>query len=228
MPSHRAVAAPVALGAAAATLPDAGFSVSRRRLLEAVKRLGAATLREAAADLGLSRETVREHLNALGAEGLVARTGTRRGGPGRPEIVYRLTERAEAFFPRRDGEVLAELAAWLLAHGGEAALRRFFEQRAGGRLQAGRARLAGLHGHKRLEEVARILSEEGYMAQVVDGKLRLAHCPLRDVVAVTHLPCRTELALVQSLLGQPLKRTAYLPDGGASCSYGVRSASPRR
>jgi predicted ArsR family transcriptional regulator len=211
-----------------ATLPDAGFGLSRRRLLEALKRRGPATLREAAADLGLSRETAREHVNALGADGLVVRAGTRRGGPGRPEIVYRLTERAEALFPRKDGEVLAELAAWLVAHGGEAALRRFFEQRAGRRLEAGRARLAGLRGRKRLEEVARILSDEGYMARVVDGTLRLAHCPLRDVVAVTHLPCRAELTLVESLLGRPLKRTDYLPDGGASCSYRVRRAAPRR
>jgi len=206
-------------------LAEAGFGHSRRRLLESLKRLGAATLLAAAADLELSRETVREHINALAAEGLVARAGTRRHGPGRPQVVYRLTERAEALFPRREGEVLAELAGYLTTHGGEPVLRRFFAERAEHRLGRARARLAGLRGRKRLEEVARILSEEGYMAEVVNGTLRLAHCPLRDVVAVTHLPCRAELALVESLLGRPLERTDYLPDGGAACSYRPRNRS---
>jgi predicted ArsR family transcriptional regulator len=207
---------PRSRGAAAAGLGD-----SRRQLLDAIKRLGRATLREAAADLGLARETVREHLNALGAEGLVERAGSRRGGPGRPEILYRLTRRAEGLFPRRDGEVLGELTAFLLAHGDEAALRAFYEQRAAARLAAARARLAGLSGRQRLAAVARVLSDEGYMADVVDGALRLAHCPIRSVVDVTHLPCRAELAFVERLLGRKLKRTDYLPDGGTSCSYRV-------
>jgi len=207
---------------APAALPDSGFGQSRRRLLDALKRLGTATLREAAGDLGLSRETVREHLNALGADGLVARAGSRRAGPGRPEILYRLTARAEALFPQREGEVLAELAAYLLARGEQASLRRFFEERATRRLGTARERLSGLRGRKRLDEVARILSEEGYMARAVGGTLRLAHCPLRGAVSVTRLPCRAELAMVESLLGRRLKRTDYLPDGGLSCSYRLR------
>ncbi len=199
----------------------AGLGASRAQLLEGIKRLGRATLREAAADLGLARETVREHLNALGAEGLVERAGTRRAGPGRPEIVYRLTPRAEALFPQRDRELLGELSAWLLAHGGEPELRSFFEERARTRLSGARARLSGLKGRRRLEAVARILSAEGYMAEAVGGSLRLAHCPIRGVVDATRLPCRAELGLVERLLGRKLKRTDYLPEGGTSCSYRV-------
>jgi predicted ArsR family transcriptional regulator len=206
-----------------AALAEAGFGHSRRRLLETFKRLGPATLREAAAGLGLSRETVREHVNALAADGLLERAGTRRAGPGggRPEVLYRVSARAESLFPRRDGEVLAELAAYLLERGEEAELRRFFEQRAAGRLGAARSRLAGLTGRRRLEEVGRILSDEGYMATVDRGALRLAHCPIRGVVDVTRLPCRAELAMVEALLGRKLRRTDYLPDGGMSCSYQV-------
>jgi len=211
---------PLARPAARDVLP-AALGESRRRILEAVKRHGAATLREAAAGLGLSRETAREHLNALGADGLVERAGTRRGGPGRPEVLYRLTPRADALFPTRDGEVLAELSAHLLAHGGEAELRRFFEHRAAGRLGAARRRLAGLRGRARLAEVARVLTEEGYMAEVADGSLRLAHCPIRGIVDVTRLPCRTELAMVESLLGRKLRRTDYLPEGGLACAYAL-------
>ena len=206
---------------------DSGHGSSRRRLLEALKRRGASTLLEAAADVDLSRETVREHLNALAAEGLVARAGARRGRPGRPEVLYRLTERAAPLFPQRDGEVLAELAAYLLDAGGEATLKRFFTERARARLEGSRARLAGLRGHKRLEEVAEILIEQGYMAEVDGNSLRLCHCPIRHVVSATRLPCRAELALVEELLGRRLSREDYLPEGGTSCSYRLGGARRR-
>ena len=205
--------------AAPALLADAGFGPTRRRLLETLKRHGAATLREVGAELGLSRETLRGHVQALAAEGLVARAGTRRRGPGRPEVLYGLTPRASALFPQRESQVLADLAAHLLAHGGERQLKQFFEERAARRLGAGNARLAGLRGRRRLDEVARILTDEGYMAEVVDGTLRLAHCPLTGIVAVTRLPCRAELGMVEALVGRRLRRVDYLPDGGLACSY---------
>ena len=219
-------AAPPALPAAA-LLAEAGFGPTRRRLLETLKRRGTATLREVSAELELSRETLREHVQALAAEGLVARAGTRRGGPGRPEVLYILTPLASGLFPQREAEVLADLAAHLLARGDEEELKRFFDQRAARRRKSARARLAGLRGHKRLEEVARILTEQGYMAEVVDGSLRLAHCPLMSVVAVTRLPCRAELETVEALLDHRLRRVDYRPDGGLSCSYRLKRAAAR-
>ncbi len=205
-----------------------GLGASQRRLLEALKRQGPLSLLEAAGALGLSRETLREHLNALAAEGLVARAGTRRGGRGRPEVLYALTERAEQLFPQRDGALMADLAAWLKDEGHEGTLRRFFEQRAGRREAEAMKRVAHLKGRKRLEEVAKILSEEGYMAEVDGKSLRLCHCPIRQAVAATRAPCRAELAMVERLLGRPLARTDYLPDGGASCTYRIEDAPARR
>ena len=213
--------------APAALLPDAGFGPTRRLLLETLKRRGTATLHELSAERAVARETLREHVQALAADGLVVRAGTRRGGPGRPEVVYGLTPRASGLFPQREAEVLADLAAHLLARGDEEELKRFFDQRAARRLTAARRRLAGLRGRKRLEEVARILTEEGYMAEAVDGSLRLAHCPLMGVVAVTRLPCRAELGMVEALLGHRLRRVDYLPDGGISCSYRLKRAPAR-
>ncbi len=224
----RTAAAPSPVSApAAALLRDAGFGPTRRRLLEALKRRGAATLRELGTELALSRETLREHVQALAAEGLVVRSGTRRHGPGRPEVLYGLAPRADALFPQRESQVLADLAAHLLARGGEADLMRFFEERAARRLKAARARLAGTRGKKRLEEIARILTEEGYMAEAADGTLRLAHCPIMGVVSVTRLPCRAELAMVEALVGRRLRRIDYLPDGGLSCSYRTKRPGAR-
>jgi predicted ArsR family transcriptional regulator len=202
-----------------------GFGDSQADVLRAVKRLGEATLGELAASLGLARETLRDHCRGLAAQGLVERAGVRRSGPGRPQVVYRLSARGEELFPRREGELLAELARFLLATGGEGHLERFFAERAERRRPALERRVAGLDGEDRLREVAAILSEQGYLAEPAAGTaeggvgLRLCHCPLRDLVAVSQLPCRAEMALVEHLLGAPLARESFMPDGSPSCTY---------
>lgn len=202
-----------------------GLGESRKTILELLKRRGASTLAELEADLELARETVRDHLAALAAQGLVERAGVRREGPGRPQVVYRLAPAADELFPRREGELLRELAAFLLETGHHGLLTAFLEQRGRRQRDALRERLAGLEDADRLEEVARILSEEGFMAETGASEtgpcLRLCHCPLRDLVAVSQLPCAAEMALVEDLLGETLERVSFMPDGGHACTYSL-------
>ncbi|HEX2167214.1 MAG TPA: helix-turn-helix domain-containing protein [Longimicrobiales bacterium] len=199
------------------------MSESRRRLLESLKRRGASTIPELAAEAKLNVETVRHHLQALQGQDLVQRQGTRSAGPGRPEVVYGLATRAESLFPRREGEILRSLVVHLKATGNEALLKEFFDAYIGERREAALARVAGLEGEARMQEAARILSELGFMALAQTGddqnELRLCHCPLREVVEVTRIPCRAELGFVRELLGERLTRLSYIPAGDASCTY---------
>lgn len=207
-----------------------GLGTSQRALLEALKRTGPATVARLAAERGLNVETVRDHLKLLIGHGLVGRERAAPRGRGRPEIVYGLTAEAETLFPRREGEVLGELASYLRSTGQESVLRAFFERYIGDRRGAALARVAGLEGRARLDEAARILSELGFMAEVEEAeqgsRLRLCHCPIRDLVEVTRVPCGAEIGFVTELVGERLTRMAYIPSGDACCSYG-RSGSRR-
>jgi len=202
-----------------------GLGESRRRLLERVKRAGECTLGELEAGFGLNPETLRVHLDALVAQGLVERSGVRRSGPGRPRVLYRLTARGEALFPRREGELLRELASFLQSEGHGDVLEDFFAARLARRRRELLPRVAGRTGPARLGAVAAILAEEGFLAEIVAGgdgpQLRLCHCPLRELVAVSDLPCRFELALLRALLGAPPRREAFIPEGSPACAYRV-------
>lgn len=204
------------------TLPGIGHS--QRLILDHLKRQGPNTIPSLARDLGLSVETVRSHLRSLRGEGLVERAGRRSRGPGRPEDLYQVTPGAQGLFPDRHAEVLKDLVGFLEDGGREALIQRFFEERVEQRRAAAVVRLEGLEGIQRLEEVAVMLSEEGFMARVEtqDGALptlRLSHCPIKDLVEVSRAPCRAELSLVRDLLGGDLIRVAYIPSGDAACSY---------
>lgn len=201
---------------------------SHRALCDALKHRRRATVPELTEDSALNVETVREHLRTLTARKLIRRDGTVQRGRGRPEIAYVLTPEAESFFPRREGEILQALGRHLVDTGQQAVLRDFFDAYIAPRREAAKARVAHLTGRRRLREVARIMGEMGFMP-VLDGpsaapQLRLCHCPLRDLVEVTDIPCRAEIGLLTELLGEKLERHGYIPAGDAGCGYEVAGA----
>jgi predicted ArsR family transcriptional regulator len=201
---------------------------TRRELLGSLKHGGPSTIPVLAGQTGLNVETVRHHIQGLAGEGLVERVGTRQARRGRPETVYGLTAAADSLFPRREGEMLRALVVYLLETGNEDMLKAFFEAYIGERRGAALARVEGLEGEARLEEAARILSELGFMALVQQRsaapELRLCHCPLRDVVEVTRIPCRAELRFVRELVGEQLTRLTYIPSGDDACTYRAGAA----
>ena len=75
---------------------------TRQKILEYLKRHQQATVDELSRVLDdLTAVTVRHHLDVLRREELVAPPEiVHRDGPGRPKYAYRLTDKAEALFPR--------------------------------------------------------------------------------------------------------------------------------
>ena len=204
------------------------LGTSQWEILEHIKRHGYSTVPELAEVVELNIETVRSHLRDLDRGGLVERAGRRPDGPGRPEILYRLTTAAHSLFRSQDGELLQELVEYLEKSGQPEVTRNFLQERMEARRAECQARVEGLEGVDRLEEVARILSEEGFMAEVRSNRsgessLRLCHCPMRKLVDVTTAPCQAEVSFIQDLLGDEVSRVSYIPSGDTSCRYVLKS-----
>ncbi|HEY6809074.1 MAG TPA: MarR family transcriptional regulator, partial [Gemmatimonadales bacterium] len=181
-----------------------GLGDTQRAILLALKRLGPATQAEISRALALAPATIREHLQTLASRGLIERRGTRRGKPGRPEVVYGLASEGERLFPRREAEILGALVRYLHARGQDRLVDAFFAARVADRRADALARVAPLGCAGRFAEVARIFSEAGYMARVqgtgARRTLRLCHCPISAAVAETSAPCRYEQELIAELL----------------------------
>lgn len=209
-------------------MQPAPMTPRHRLLLDALKRRGRASVPQLAEELALNVETVRDHLKTLVARELVRRERALRHGPGRPEIVYALTEAAEVLFPRREGEILRELGTYLVEHGHEQLLRDFFTRYIDQRRREAAQRVAHLDARARIDEVARIFSELGFMPVVEatgeGARLRLCHCPIRDLVSATRIPCRAEIGFLAELLDTRLTRVSYIPEGADSCSYEAAGA----
>lgn len=210
---------------------DLVSSDTRRELLQLVKRKGSLSLDEAMEALDMARTTVREHLLRLERKGLVERS-TERQGRGRPSLRYTMTPKAKILFPSRDGELMGRLLAFLNEEGAEELVGTFFEDYWNERTRRVKQKLEDVGEddlEKRLELLAEILEEEGFMPQIERGEgtitIRECNCPFPESVKQTHIPCKLEAAFYETLFGAEVERSNYIPDGHPACTYELAPAA---
>ena len=200
----------------------------RETILAFLKTHGQATLAEIAAHLEVSKQGALRHMEALEQAGLATLEQAEPHGRGRPENLYRLTPLAGEHFPDGHRELTAELVEFI----SNEQLRQFFERRAA-RLEAEYApRLAGLDFESRVRELARLATEHGHMAEVVElggGGLAIRHCncPIQDVASRTGLPCLNEQQMYERLLGAEVERTTWMAEAADDCTYVMKESEKR-
>ena len=181
-------------------------SRTRRRIVNLLKTEGAMDSAKLAAKLQVTPMAVRQHLYALQLEKLV--TADERPVPlGRPAKHWRLTREASRLFP----DAYAELNVALIDAVGEAfgasGMQRLLETRLTQQKAGYGARIkASAPLGKKLQQLAAVRTEEGYMAEVrPDGRGAFLfienHCPICAAATACQGLCATELDLFRSVLG---------------------------
>lgn len=192
---------------------------SRLRIVEVLKRRRQASVTELSQALGLTPVTIRHHLDSLQADDIVTPPVPRRkAGPGRPEMVYSLTERADGLTPRNYGELCACLLQNVSSMAADSAA---LLDQAGSRLAAD----AGGRGGLRL--ALDFLEARGYFPSLEedDGPVViLANCPYLEVARTMPAVCRFDLALLGGLLGRPVSAEARIVDDDPTCRMRVGQA----
>ena len=209
-----------------------GEGKTRRAIVNLLKTEGAMDSAQLAERLGLTAMAVRQHLYALQGEKLV--TAEERPVPvGRPAKHWRLTRKADRLFP----DAYAELSVALIdalgdAFGSEGLERvlaaRFARQRAGYVARIGSS--ASLEA--KLRALARVRTEEGYMAEVKrggDGGFLFIenHCPICAAATACKGLCATELDLFRAVLGPGVgvERAEHIVSGDRRCAYRITPAA---
>ncbi|MCB0205138.1 MAG: transcriptional regulator [Anaerolineae bacterium] len=195
---------------------------TRRKILLALKKSGGMTAGELSELLGMTAMGIRRHLTTLERDGLVM-FDTQQRGFGRPSYLFELTPQAENLFPKTYHILTNELLGYL----DEDELGRIFEQRSQRRIRVGRARLSGLDTNEKVAELARMLDEEGYLAEAEQSSpntwtIHLFNCALLDIAHRFRQACSSELELVRTLLPEAeVQRVHYMMNGDASCTYRI-------
>lgn len=205
-------------------------STTRRAILLTIKKQGEARAEELAAALAITPSGIRQHLAALLAEGMVT-IREQRGSAGRPKHVYSVTPAAESLFPKNYGELTCELLDYAGAEG-PGTVERLFDRRRQRRAAAAEARLAGKDFDERVAELARILDEDGYLADTVrgdDGEWHIVehNCAILEVALRYGQACGSELAFLRDVMPDAeIDRVSHMASGGHHCAYRVRRREP--
>lgn len=202
---------------------------ARDRVLLHLKTKGPQTAAELARRLGVTQVAVRQQLQALAADGLVGFRDERRK-VGRPARVWSLAPAAAARFPDSHSDLTVELIAAVRSTFGEDGLDRLITERTRRQRAAYAARLPGPDAplEQKLDALARIRSEEGYMCEwrrEGDGSFVLAenHCPVCAAATACQGFCRDELSMFRDVLGQgvTVDRTEHILAGARRCAYRI-------
>ena len=208
--------------------PQTGERKTRRAIVKLLKTEGPLGSAQLAERLGLTAMAVRLHLYALQSEGMV--TAEDRPVPvGRPAKFWRLTREADHLFPEAYAELSVALIDSVKDAFGEEGLERVLTSRcARQRVDYGKRIRPGDTLEKKLAELAKVRSEEGYMAEVrKEGKgsylLVENHCPICAAANACQGFCSTELDLFRSVLGPgvTVERAEHIIKGDNRCVYRI-------
>jgi predicted ArsR family transcriptional regulator len=211
---------------------ESGDRKTRRAIVQLLKTEGPLTSSQLAERLGVTAMAVRQHLYALESEKFV--TMEERPVPiGRPAKHWQLTHEADRLFPDAYAELSVSLIAALGDTFGSEGLKRVIESRSARQEQeyAERIKPSGSLKQK-LQQLARVRTDEGYMAEVLPGEkggylLVERHCPI--CVAATQCLgfCSSELDLFRKVLGPDvqIEREEHIVSGARRCTYRVTATS---
>ena len=194
-------------------------------MLVALKRAGELSAHQLSQELGLTAPGVRAQLARLEDDGLVGHSSDI-SGPGRPIHLYRLAPAAEALFPKRYGDLTSELLGYL-GGPGSSAVKTLFEKRRKRRLSSAVPRLERGDLAQQVAELARILDEDGYLAdmeELPDGGWRITehNCAILSVAQGFAQACSSELSFIRDALPTArVERVAHLMDGAHVCAYEI-------
>lgn len=208
--------------------PAPGERKTRRAIAKLLKTEGPIDSAQLAERLGLTAMAVRQHLYALQREGLVKHEA--RPVPiGRPAKFWSLTREADRLFPEAYAELSVALIDSVKDAFGEEGLERVLTSRcARQRTDYGKRIRSGDSLERKLQELAKVRTEEGYMAEIrraEDGSYLLVenHCPICAAANACQGFCATELELFRSVLGPGVnvERAEHIIRGDQRCVYRI-------
>jgi DeoR family transcriptional regulator, suf operon transcriptional repressor len=206
----------------------------RADILLELKRAQPLTAKDLAHRLSVSRNAIRHHLKELEAESLIA-YGREQRGLGAPTFAYRLSAAGEALFPRAYEETLTHLLERVAEKDGRQAAVELLEDHYRELTRKLQRELEGATVAERVDVVARLMSQQGYMAewegQETAGTFRLSehNCAIRAVAERFPEVCAAEQRFLQDVLGTTVERRTHITSGCNACEYAVSvGAEPRR
>lgn len=197
------------------------------RILFLIKSKGPISTAKLAQVLGMTPEAARQQVQKLVTAGLMTGQQDAGAGVGRPRQNWVLTDAGNRRFPDTHAQLSAQLIGSIRQLFGEEGLDRLISQREAETRAVYQQTCKGETLQTRLEQLAAIRTEEGYMARLErdqqDWMLIEDHCPICVAARSCQGFCRSELQLFQEVVGPGARviREQHLLSGATRCAYRI-------
>ncbi len=176
--------------------------------------------------LTISRNAVNQHLTSLASDGFIQSALLESTG-GRPSKVYTLTLSGLELFQRQYSFVAKLLLSWVNKNLGEQELKACLTE-LGEQVGSGFGERIKKHSSRngRLQEVAEILSELGYDAnvnQISDdyAEIVASNCVFQELAKQDQGFCTFDLSFLAFLLKADIEHKECIAKNGERCCFGV-------
>lgn len=205
---------------------DTGFSVTKQRLLESLKRSGDRSLTELSEELGISKMATLKHLALLEDKGLVERS-FRAEGRGRPRAHFRLTRKATRLFPEAYTHLTLCALQFIEARLGRDAVVQLLRQRTQEVYAGNRDRFEDQDFRAKVQTLVALRDEGGYMAErgrigTESAEVVEHNCPIMAIAERYGEACEVEVDLFRKLLRADVEASHRVVAGDPVCRFLIR------
>ncbi|WCN38400.1 helix-turn-helix transcriptional regulator [Aneurinibacillus uraniidurans] len=200
-------------------------SSTRNQILHMLKIKGSMTVGEMAQELEITEMAVRRHLNTLERDKYI-QTRLLRQAMGRPTNVYSLSQEADNMFPKNYQDLTLEILGDIEELQGAEMVEALFRLRQQRQESLYRDVVPeGSDFEKKLEMLARMQNEKGYMVEVKKDEetgryiLVESNCPIFDVAREYTFACNCEKTLFENILETRVEQEQCMATGGDNCVY---------
>lgn len=184
------------------------------------------SLAQIAAERRISKVAALHHLATLENQGLVERS-YERNGLGRPAVHFRLSQKSADIFPQAYTQVSVAALEYIERRLGRDAVVGMLQERSHDLFEQNRPRLAAPGLRERVERLAQLRSEGGYMAEV-GGKrgavieMREHNCPILAIAGQFPEACEVERRMFESMLHAQVSTSHRVVAGDPVCRFLIR------
>jgi len=209
---------------------DTQQKTTKDKILHLLKKEAFLTVNDLTERLDITHMAVRKHLAGLEKDGMILSKETKQA-MGRPLQVYFLSDKAENFFPKNYEGLSIEFLHDIQALYGEDSIQQLFTKREERLIQEYSTRMHGKDPLEKVNEMAKIQNEKGYMAELfqIDEhtyELLEYNCPLLEIAKEFKIACRCETAMLQKVLETDnVQRSCCRTDGDSYCKFVVQFES---
>jgi len=204
-------------------------SPTRQTILRTLKKQGKCTVKALSEAAGISPVSVRHHLANLQAQGLLTMEETREG-VGRPLHRYSLSEKGVELFPTRYYRLTNRIIDIIKGSMPKETVRNLFSSIGSSLVDEHAARLSALPFNERLEELIKLLTDEGFEAEIERGEgeilIRELGCPYLRIGQSHPEICVIDEKFISESLSVPVERVSCVLEGDNHCTYSVEIQPP--